>query len=49
MKKKKQPVKVDMELRGQVLDIVDQLYKSMYAPLSPVFSGSLRVQGGDDK
>lgn len=30
MKKKKQPVKVDKTLRGQVLDIVDQLYDSMY-------------------
>lgn len=30
MKKKKQPVRVNMTLRGQVLDIVDQLYDSMF-------------------
>lgn len=30
MKQKKQPVKVDATLRGQVLDIVDQLYESMH-------------------
>jgi hypothetical protein len=30
MKRKKQPVKVDKTLRGQVLNIVDQLYESMH-------------------